>query len=392
MICMQKNKILIRVLAIVALVAFVSVTVFTVVAPLGAGAVTVKEAQRQQQQATAKKEAAKEKQSAEIARREELDKEITEIQKEIDGFQEKINQKTTAIDASQKKIDELSVELKKKNSEYAERAKALVKKGGVSYTEIILKSKSVDDMLTRMSVIKRVAKYDSDCLEQIEDSMTEVDKLKEELLVQKEEVIALKGEQDKKKEELTVYRQESQEIIDNLQKDIDKYEREYTLAKEAEARAKAEAEGLRQQYDSSGTSSLPANYTAGQFMWPSPVTRRVTSPYGYRIHPVTGKSRFHAGIDIGAPYGTNIVASDAGVVIVAGYNSGGYGNYVVINHGGGYTTLYAHCSSLNVSRGQSVSRGQVIAKCGSTGMSTGPHIHYEVQLNGKTTNPMQYFN
>ena len=389
---MQKNKILIRVLAIIALIAFVSVTVFTVVAPIGAGAVSVKEAQKQQQQANAKKEEAKAKQNAEIARREELDKEITDVQKEIDSYQEKIDQKTTAIEASQKKIDGLTVELKKKNSEYSARAKSLVKKGGVSYTEIILKSKSVDDMLTRMSVIKRVAKYDSDCLKQIEDSMSEVDKLKNELLVQKEEVIALRSEQDKKKAELTAYREESQKIIDNLQKDIDKYEREYALAKEAEARAKAEAESIRQQYDSSGTSSLPANYTAGKFTWPSAVTRRVTSPYGYRIHPVTGKSKFHAGIDIGAPHGTNIVASDSGVVIVAGYNSGGYGNYVVINHGGGYTTLYAHCSSLNVSKGQSVSRGQVIAKCGSTGMSTGPHIHYEVQLNGKTTNPMQYFN
>ena len=127
-------------------------------------------------------------------------------------------------------------------------------------------------------------------------------------------------------------------------------------------------------------------------MWPSNTTRLVTSPYGYRIHPVTGKSRFHAGIDIGAAHGTSILAANDGVVIVSGYNSGGYGNYVVINHGGGYTTLYAHCSSLLVSVGQKVSRGQVIARCGSTGMSTGPHIHFEVQVNGTTTNPMQYFN
>jgi len=245
-------------------------------------------------------------------------------------------------------------------------------------------------MLTRMSVVKRVAEYDSDKLEEIESSMTEVEKLKADLLAQKEEVVSLKSEQDSKKEELDGYRKESQDIIDKLQKDIAAFEKEYEIAKQLEAQARAEAERLRRQSDA--TMNLPANYTGGKFLWPSNTTRLVTSPYGYRIHPVTGKSRFHAGIDIGAAHGTSILAANDGVVIVSGYNSGGYGNYVVINHGGGYTTLYAHCSSLLVSVGQKVSRGQVIARCGSTGMSTGPHIHFEVQVNGTTTNPMQYFN
>lgn len=395
---MLKNKLFIRILAIVALVAFVAMSLFLSISPITANATSVQEAQRRQQEATQKKEAAIASQNEEIKKREELDKQISAVQAEIDAYQEKIDQKTQAIEASEKKINELTVDMQKQNSDYNERAKRLIKKGNISYTEIILRSKSVEDMLSRASIVKRVAEYDSDKLKEIENSMDDVEKMKENLLIQKQEVIDLKAEQDEQKKVLDGYRQESQTIIDNLQKDIETFEREYELAKQAEAQAKAEAERLRQQIDSgratnsSGAIIVPPTFSGGQFAWPSNTTRLVTSPYGYRIHPVTRKSRFHAGIDIGAAYGTDILASQSGVVIVAGYNSGGYGNYVVINHGGGYTTLYAHCSSLLVSRGQNVSRGQVIAKCGSTGMSTGPHIHYEVQYNGKTTNPMQYFN
>ena len=118
--------------------------------------------------------------------------------------------------------------------------------------------------------------------------------------------------------------------------------------------------------------------------------RQRLSQYGRRLHPVLGTYRGHAGIDIGAGYGTNVLAANDGTVIVAGYNSGGYGNYVIIDHGGGYTTLYGHNSSLCVSAGQKVTRGTVIAKCGSTGLSSGPHIHFEVRVNGSPVNPLPY--
>ena len=129
----------------------------------------------------------------------------------------------------------------------------------------------------------------------------------------------------------------------------------------------------------------------GTFAWPS-VSSYITSPYGTRVHPVTKTVKTHTGIDIGASHGTNIYAAASGTVLVSGWNSGGYGNYVVIDHGGGVTTLYAHCSALLVSSGQSVTKGQVIAKIGSTGISTGPHLHFEVLKNGSHTNPMAYFN
>lgn len=395
---MLRNKNFIRVLAILALIAFVGVSVIMAVPQLG-NATSVSEAQRKQKEAQAGKQAAESKRSDELVRRDEIDKQITAVQNEINEYQRQIDEKAAMITKSEQEITKLSYELKSQNASYNARAKNLIKKGDASYTEIILNSKSIDDFLTRSSVLKRVAKYDSERMAEIEDSMEEVEVLKDNLLVQKQEVIDLKAQQDAKKVELDGYRAESQRIIDDLQGQIEEFEEQYELAKQAEAAARAEIARLIQQEQSNQSSSSAGASTTpkivpssgGKFQWPSTTTRLVTSPYGYRIHPVTGKSRFHSGIDIGAAYGTDIVAAESGTVIVSGYNTGGYGNYVVISHGGGYSTLYAHCSSLLVSRGQQVSRGQVIAKCGSTGMSTGPHIHYEVQVNGKTTDPLSYY-
>lgn len=379
MIKVLKNKYLIRVLAILALIAFIGVSILTVL-PIGASALT-------SQQAKQKKEAAQAEQKKELAKRQKIDSQISEVQKEIDAFQNQINEKVAQIEESQAQIDQLTIDLQNQNAAYNERAKAMIKRGNVSYLEIVLRSKSTEDLLTRVSVLKHVAKYDSKKLQEIKDSMTEVEELKNKLLEEKAQVVSLKSEQDAKKAVLNGYRAESQAIINKLQKDINAFEAEYNAAKKAEEAARLAA--YRAQ--TSGSYNVPQNFVGGQFLWPSNTTL-VTSPYGYRIHPVTGKQRFHSGIDIGAGYGTSIFAANSGTVVVSGYNSGGYGNYVVISHGGGYSTLYAHCSSLLVSAGQQVSKGQVIAKCGSTGMSTGPHIHFEIQLNGKTTNPMSYYN
>lgn len=379
MIEVLKNKYLLRIFAIVALIAFVGVSIITML-PMSAGAIT-------SQQAKQKKDAAQAEQNKELAKRKQIDAQISEVQKEIDAFQSQIDEKVSQIEESEAKIEQLTIDLQNQNAAYNERARSMIKRGNVSYLEIVLRSKSTEDLLTRVSVLKHVAKYDSKKLQQIKDSMVEVEELKSKLIEEKAEVVALKSEQDAKKAVLDGYRAESQAIIDKLQKDINAFEAEYNAAKKAEEAARAAA--YRAQ--TSGSYNVPKNFVGGQFMWPSNTTL-VTSPYGYRIHPVTGTQRFHSGVDIGAAYGTSIYAANSGTVIVSGYNSGGYGNYVVISHGGGYSTLYAHCSSLLVSAGQQVSKGQVIAKCGSTGMSTGPHIHFEIQLNGKTTNPMSYFN
>ncbi len=382
---MQNNKLLVRIFALIALVAFLGVSILTVI-PMRGSAVSVSEAQRQQSQAQRKKDEAKAKQSVELEKRAEIDAQISTVQAEIDAFQSQINEKVSKIEENEKELERLNQALHTENEAYNERVKHNVKNGNVSYLEMLFNAKSPEDLLLRLSVMKQMMKYDNKVLDEIEESMVEIEELQNKLIEEKAEVVALKEEQDAKKQVLDTYRAESQAIIDDLQKDIEAFEAQYNAAKKAEEQARAAANAAA----NSGRYSLPANFVGGQFMWPSNTTL-VTSPYGYRIHPVTGKQRFHSGVDIGAPYGSSIYASNSGTVVVSGYNSGGYGNYVVINHGGGYSTLYAHCSSLLVSPGQQVSKGQVIAKCGSTGMSTGPHIHFEIQYNGATTNPMQYF-
>ena len=148
--------------------------------------------------------------------------------------------------------------------------------------------------------------------------------------------------------------------------------------------AAARAEAIRR------SSGGPANYVGGEMGWPCPGYTTITSPYGNRTHPTLGVYKLHTGTDIGAPSGAKIVAMNDGTVVTAAYNSA-YGNHVIINHGGGIQTLYAHASSLAVSAGQSVTRGQTIAYVGSTGYSTGAHLHFEIIKNGGTVDPMSYF-
>ena len=140
--------------------------------------------------------------------------------------------------------------------------------------------------------------------------------------------------------------------------------------------------------DTSGDVFVPAN--AGTFIWPFDQAYPITSPFSYRISPIWGSSELHTGLDIGAPYGTTIRASAAGRVLVSEFNTGGYGNYVVIDHGGGYSTLYGHASLNLVQAGQTVAQGQAIAQVGSTGWSTGPHLHFEIRINNAPVDPAAY--
>ena len=193
------------------------------------------------------------------------------------------------------------------------------------------------------------------------------------------------------------------EVINQLENDIEAAKAEYAKAAAAEAAAQAsinaiiaqmqaEEEAARQEAAENNQQYTGTGSTAtGTYIWPLP-GYSPGSAYGWRMHPIFNEMRFHAGEDIGAPSGTPILAADSGVATVIPDNGNGYGNYIMINHGGGRVTLYAHMSSFAVSGGASVSQGQVIGYVGSTGNSTGPHLHFEVRVNGATTDPKQYFN
>ena len=211
------------------------------------------------------------------------------------------------------------------------------------------------------------------------------DEVVKELEAENKRLAGLKSEADSQMAALKAKQDESKKVLDEIMADIDQYEKALKAQEAAEAAAREEIRRLTMTSSGSQTT-----YSGGPFAWPS-TSSYITSTYGTRVHPVTGQVKTHTGLDIGAASGTDIYAAAEGTVLVSGWNAGGYGNYVVIDHGGGLTTLYAHCSSLNVSAGQKVSRGQVIAKCGSTGMSTGPHLHFEVRQDGKAYNPRKEF-
>ena len=382
------NSLTKKILAIVALVAFLAVSVLSALPAFRASAETAQErindSVKKQNEIKGNIQQANVKKDAALARYNEIDKEVVTLQITVDKVngqvaesEAKIAKKNEELEAAQKECDE-------QYADYCERAKLLLQKGTMSYLEILIHADSFSDFLTRLSLVNEIAEYDKTRLDELKKYAAEVEALKKELEEENEILVALKADVDAQMAVLKEKQAESQRLIDSIRSDIATYEKALKAQEAAEAAAREEIRRLTQ-----GSSSSP--YTGGQFAWPSTSTY-ITSPYGTRVHPVTGKVKTHTSIDIGAGMGTNIFAAADGTVIVSGWNSGGYGNYVVIDHGGGVTTLYAHCSSLLVSAGQRVSRGQVIAKCGSTGISTGPHLHFEVLKNGAHTDPYAYLN
>jgi murein DD-endopeptidase MepM/ murein hydrolase activator NlpD len=387
---MLKNKTIVKVLSIAVLLAFLIVSIISIFPHFGAGAKTAQEriddAQKKQEELKKDIDAAKGEREVSIAAKEVIDREIAALQTDIDSLNARIAESDRKIAAQEAELQKAQEECDKQYASYCDRAELLLERGSVSYLEILIKADSFEDFLTRAALVQEIAEYDNNKLQTLKKYAEQVKTLKEELEAEKASVVALKADADAKMDTLESKRAQSQSIIDSLSGDIAEYEKALAAQEKAEAAARAEIARL-----SSGSSSASTPYTGGAFKWPS-TSSYITSSYGTRTHPVTGKIKTHTGIDIGAAHGTDIYAAADGTVLISGWNAGGYGNYVVIDHGGGLTTLYAHCSSLLVSSGQKVTRGQVIAKCGSTGMSTGPHIHFEVLKNGAHTNPMAYFN
>ena len=237
--------------------------------------------------------------------------------------------------------------------------------------------------MTRMDVLKRIIKHDYDLIMKVREEKATVENTRAQLEKDKAEAEVLVADAQAKKAKVEDKESEQQVLLDQAIYDRDTSERMY---EEIMAASQEVANMIRRSHMSSaGYSGAPAG--AGGMIWP--ISGPITSEFGWRTHPIFGTARFHSGLDIGGDYGMPIYAAASGTVIYAGWISG-YGNAVIIDHGGGVTTLYGHNDSLNVSEGENVAQGQVIAMCGSTGNSTGPHCHFEVRENGEPVSPYGY--
>ena len=302
--------------------------------------------------------------------------EYKEVKGQLDSVEDKISDNTELLRKTE-------ADLKVKNKKLQQRVRDIYINGQISYVDVLFGAKDFADLMTRMDVLKRIIKHDYDLIMKVKEEKTTVENTRAQLEKDKAEAEVLVADAQAKKAKVEDKESEQQVLLDQAIYDRDTSERMY---EEIMAASQEVANMIRRsQMSSAGYSGAPAG--AGGMIWP--ISGPITSEFGWRTHPIFGTARFHSGLDIGGDYGMPIYAAASGTVIYAGWISG-YGNAVIIDHGGGVTTLYGHNDSLNVSEGENVAQGQVIAMCGSTGNSTGPHCHFEVRENGEPVSPYGY--
>lgn len=301
-----------------------------------------------------------------------------------------------ALEARVKALDDyITAEenLVKKTEEFQNRVSVMFQFQNKSMFEVLLESNSLAGFFTNMEIMTLIADADAQAVDSMKIAVDDAKLQKELALKEAEDLQDIANEKQKQLDELAAMIGKTEETLKNVKTKLSDWEKkEDKLNKESED-LNEKIKKLQKQYAKQNTYKGPTN---GKFRWPVNWPN-ITSPYGWRIHPVYNTKKFHSGIDIGGSYGSPIMAAGAGVVIfvakpVQGQNTGGsgYGNYCIIDHGGGYTTLYGHCRSVYVSKGQKVRSGQRIAEMGSTGTSTGSHLHFEVRKDGSPVNPERY--
>lgn len=320
---------------------------------------------------------------------------ISELSDKIDDLQNEIDDLNDKISENEKEIEEKEKEVEKKQELLKKRLVSMYKTGGTSYINVLLGSSSTLDMIVTYDAVDDIAKADTNLIDSIKSEKTNLEGKKQELENNKTEVNSKKKILDTEQSSLSAKKVEKQEKVAQLseseqktQKEIDTYNEQI---REVNNQLAAIAKAATKKSSSKSKSSSAKIYTGGKFTWPCPSYTRISNYFGYRSAAETNGigSTNHKGIDMAAPYGSSIIAAGSGEVILASYK-GGYGNCVMIDHGGGIVTLYGHASSICCSVGQSVKTGDVIAKVGSTGNSTGNHLHFSVLVNGSYVNPASY--
>ena len=314
---------------------------------------------------------------------------IQEINERIAKYQVEVNELNTQVMQLESAITKSTNDLKVSQENYDKQMKILEKRivaiyeaGETVYLDVLLNSKSLEEFLSSYYYLSEISRYDKALVDIVLKNKEKLELKNTSLLKHKEELKAIVIN----KERATIILKNTEAVRASYLKQLNTTEKELQ-----EKLEQYENEMYRLEQDILDVTllSMEEEYTGGELAWPVPGHKTITSPYGMRIHPIFNVLRMHTGADVGAPTGVPVIAVNDGVVTLARY-SASYGNYVMVDHGGGIVTLYAHASEICVAVGDVVKAGDVIIRVGSTGWSTGPHLHFEIRINGNTVNPLPY--
>ena len=334
-------------------------------------------------------DAPKDEQAGVLEQKRVLDEQNEVYRQELELIEEQVSLYTRLVEEKAAELDKAMSDEAEQLATYRQHVRAMEENGKYTYLSIIFGSRSLSELMSNLDMIGEIMEADKRIYDQYTAARENAEEIKAEYEATLGQLNDKQAEYEAEKAELEEKIAEASAMIEQLEAEISS---NYDLYLEVLAQEEALegdiqsmiAELERQEAANSITST-------GTYIWPLP-GYSPGSAYGWRMHPIFHEMRFHAGEDIGAPSGTPILAADSGVATVIPDNGNGYGNYIMINHGGGRVTLYAHMSAFAISGGATVTQGQVIGYVGSTGNSTGPHLHFEVRVNGATTDPKQYFN
>ena len=313
---------------------------------------------------------------------EKLDEKIRESESQIEKLDTQVKQLQEEISSIQSQLDVAEVNYEKQKEIMEKRLVAIYEAGETRYLDVLLKSSNISEFLSSYYLITEIASVDKNLLDEVESEKKEIELAKQKL--------------EKNQETLATALQTQTKTATVLQNTKALRENYISRLSDEEKAKQAQIDEMTQQYEAVNNQilelavqGLDSVYIGGELAWPVPGYTKITSNYGMRVHPITGQYKLHTGVDISAPIGANFIAANDGIVIKAEYNTA-YGNMVIIDHGGGISTLYAHGSEILVTVGQTVKKNEAILKVGSTGYSTGPHAHFEVRINGVVTDPLPY--
>ncbi len=321
-----------------------------------------------------------------------LDSKLEEIEKKIDEVKNLISDKENEIEITTAELEEAEATAASQYAAMKKRIKFMYERSGSFYMELLFSSKGFSDMLNRADYMTKLTEYDRRKLEEFQALVEDISLMKDKLVAEKEVLDEAKKALDEEQTNLNTLMEEKRQQIEAYEQEIGTkeeqikaYEQEIEERNAAIAALEAAVAAEQRELDEANR----RRFNGGKFAWPAPSYTRISDDYGMRMHPTLGVEKFHNGIDMAAPNGSPILAAYEGEVVAADYNAS-MGNYIMIDHGDKVYTIYMHCSALYVSKGKEVSRGDKIAAVGSTGRSTGPHLHFSVRVNGSYVSPWGY--